>query len=80
MGGGGEEEQHLARIRDSRGEGRSCLGMKTVKRVGTEDGVGAVEYAGDEIVMTQSNSYGEKEGGEREREKERERETGKNLG
>lgn len=74
MGGGGEEEQHLARIRDSRGEGRSCLGMKTVKRVGTEDGVGAVEYAGDEIVMTQSNSYGEKEGGEREKVKERERE------
>lgn len=35
--------------------------MKTVKRVGTEDGAGAVEYAGDEIVMTQSNSYGEKE-------------------
>jgi len=48
--------------------------MKTVKRVGTEDGVGAVEYAGDEIVMTQSNSYGEKEGGEREKVKERERE------
>lgn len=27
-----------------RGEGRSCSGMKTVKRVGAEDGTAAVEY------------------------------------
>lgn len=27
-----------------RGEGRSCSGMKTVKRVGVEDGTAAVEY------------------------------------
>lgn len=58
------------------------MGMKTVKRVGTEDGAGAVEYARDEIVMTQSNSYEEKErrGEGKRRGRERERETGKNLG
>jgi len=40
-----------------RGVGRSCLGMRTVKRVEAEDGVGT----GVGIVMTQSNSYREKE-------------------